>query len=228
MRTHPQRHGEPYQLSSASFGHAIFRHDHADFVAQANQGRRQRAQYVRQAAGFGEGSGLRRHHQDLHCAAAPNRCFCTLPSALRGSLSTTINRRGHLKEAKFFAADGLRERPYHKTTTRNHIGHGDFAAHAIGLGRHRRFGDLRLFHEELFDLARIDVEAARDNQVAAAAAQGVVAVGRSLRDVAGLEPAIDERGARGIVTPPVSGEHVRTFQIQLAGFAVGHFLAVFD
>ena len=29
------------------------------------------------------------------------RCFCTLPSAVRGSLSTSTNRRGSLNEASF-------------------------------------------------------------------------------------------------------------------------------
>ena len=88
-------------FGAVRFRHAVFGEDHADFVAQANQRRRQRPQYVRQAACFGEGSGFGGHHQDLHCAAAPSRCFCTLPSALRGSFSTTMKRRGHLKDAKF-------------------------------------------------------------------------------------------------------------------------------
>src|SRR5579872_1141103 len=115
------------------------------------------------------------------------------------------------KGGKFFAAnrfERVRITSASQVGAGNDVGYRDFAAYAIGLGCDGRFGHLGLFHEKLFDLARIDVEDTRDNQIATASAQGVVTVGRALRDVTGFEPASDERGASGIVTPPVSGEHV--------------------
>ena len=105
-----------------------------------------------------------------------SRCFCTLPSALRGSLSTRMNERGTLNDASFSRQRASKIARIDAARC-DHIGHGDFAAHAIGRGCHRGFRDAVLLLEELLDLARIDVEAAGDDQVALAAAQGVIAVG---------------------------------------------------
>ena len=46
---------------------------------------------------FANGAASGSHHQD----AGHKRCFCTFPSALRGSFSTASKRRGILKEASF-------------------------------------------------------------------------------------------------------------------------------
>src|SRR5580704_16016603 len=54
------------------------------------------------------------------------------------------------------------------------IGYGNFAARAVGLAGYGGFGDSRLLFQKLLDLARINVEAARDNYVALAALQRVV------------------------------------------------------
>ena len=52
--------------------------------------------------------------------------------------------------------------------------------------------------QKLFDLARVDVEAAGDDEVALAAAKRVISIRRDRSEIAGAEPAIVERRARGI------------------------------
>ena len=147
------------------------------------------------------------------------RCFCTLPSALRGSLSTRMNERGTLNDASFSRQMASRS-PGSIAARCDYISHGNFAAHSIGRGSHRGFGHAVLLLEELLDLSRIDVEAAGDNQVALASAQGVIAVGRARGDVAGAEIAVDESRARSFVAPPIARENVGTFQMHFADFAV--------
>ena len=46
-------------------------------------------------------------------------------------------------------------------TARNDIGCRNLASHPVGLAYDGRLCDFRLFHQELFNLARIDVEPAR-------------------------------------------------------------------
>src|SRR5665213_1359020 len=70
------------------------------------------------------------------------------------------------------------------------IGDWNLAAEIV---RHADHGSLQhagILYQRLFDLARIDVEAAGDDQVAAASAQGVVAVGRPDCQIAGAKPSI--------------------------------------
>src|ERR1043165_1401736 len=95
----------------------------------------------------------------------------------------------------------------------------ELAADRVGHADDRGLVDLRLLEEELLDLARIDVEAARDDEVALPPAQGDVAVVRALREVAGAEPAVDERGRRRLRLAPVRGEERRALDEELAAIA---------
>src|SRR5207302_5099748 len=52
-----------------------------------------------------------------------------------------------------------------------------FAAHFVRFADDRGLGHTRLFEKELFDFARVDVEAAGDDQIGLAAEEGVVAAG---------------------------------------------------
>ena len=54
-----------------------------------------------------------------------------------------------------------------------------FSTQRVGFAHNSGFGDFRLFHQEFFNLARIDVKAAGDDQIALASAQRDVAVGRA-------------------------------------------------
>ncbi len=75
----------------------------------------------------------------------------------------------HFERCQLLAADGFQvgriDRARH-----HHVGHGNFATHAIGRRCNRGFGNALLFLQELFDLPGIDVEAAGDDQVALTAA----------------------------------------------------------
>src|SRR5436305_14152019 len=75
-------------------------------------------------------------------------------------------------------------------------GDRQLAAHRVGHADDRGLADLWLLEQELLDLARIDVVAAGDDQVALSPAQRDVAVLGALREVAGLKPAVEERGRR--------------------------------
>src|SRR5207248_10413095 len=74
-------------------------------------------------------------------------------------------------------------------------------------------------------LARVDVEAARDDEVRAAAAQRVVAVVASLAEVAGAEPAVDEGSLRCVGSVPVAGAYRGAAHPQLTDRVVRHVAA---
>src|SRR5271168_1335156 len=77
------------------------------------------------------------------------------------------------------------------------------------------FRHLILFQKKILNLARIDVEPARDNEIALSAQQSVITVGRTLRDVSRLEPAILKGSLRGLLAPPVTGKDIRPAQLYL-------------
>jgi hypothetical protein len=70
--------------------------------------------------------------------------------------------------------------------------------------------------EDVLDLGRVDVLAARDDHVLRPADDPVVALVVARRDVAGEEPAVGEGGGRRLRVPPVAGEDVRPLDEQLA------------
>src|SRR5579871_13035 len=100
------------------------------------------------------------------------------------------------------------------------VGDRHFAAHTILLRSNRGFQHALLLLEKFLDLARVDVEASRDDQIALAPAQGVVTVRRSHGEVARTEISVDEGGARGFVAAPVAGKNVRALEIHFAALAV--------
>ena len=145
-----------------------------------------------------------------------SRCFCTLPSAVRGRESTRTMPRGILKLAscvrRCASSARLVERRFGDEVRDGHL-----AAHAVRHADDRRLAHAGLLEQQFLDLARIDVESAGDDQVAAPAFERDVAVGGALADVAGAEPAVHGTGRRGRVESgcgrvrpaPVAGADVR-------------------
>src|ERR1043166_2113372 len=86
---------------------------------------------------------------------------------------------------------------------------GYFPPHRIGEPDHGCFAHLRVLEQQLFDLPRIDVESAGDDEIALPPAQRVVAVLRTDSDVAGLEPAVVKRRDGGVGPTPVLLEEHR-------------------
>ena len=76
---------------------------------------------------------------------------------------------------------------------------------------HRGLGHGRVFGDHVLDLARVDVEAADQHQLPAAVDQEQVAVVVGVGDVAGGQPAIAVRAARGRrASSPRTGSSPRT------------------
>ena len=88
------------------------------------------------------------------------------------------------------------------------VGHRHLAAPRVEDADHRGLAHARLFEQHFFDLARIDVEAAGDDQLGGAPAQREAAGGVQLAHVAGPEPAFGERVRRRLRVAPVAGETV--------------------
>ena len=97
------------------------------------------------------------------------------------------------------------------------IGHGDFAAARVGDAGDGCLFDAGLFGQELFDFAGVDVEATRDNEIAATALEGVISIGGADGDIAGLEPA---SGSEQMGFTPVAGEEVGAAKEEFADLAV--------
>ena len=88
------------------------------------------------------------------------------------------------------------------------------------------FGHLGLLHEKLLDFTRIDVEAAGDDEVTQAPAQGVVAVRRNGGQVSGVEPSVAKDGPGSFRLPPIAPEDIRALQPDLASLTLRDGLAL--
>src|SRR5262249_6322071 len=117
----------------------------------------------------------------------------------RRELRATCRRE--LARVERFVRDDVRDR--------------NFAAHFVRRADDRRFVDANVLQEELLDLARIDVEAPADDQITAASAERVIAIGRPRRDVAGAKPAATERVRSRLGAPPIRREQVRRLDLDL-------------
>ena len=95
----------------------------------------------------------------------------------------------------------------------------DFAPFVVGNADQRGFGDGRMGVHDAFDLSRVDVLAAADDHVLEPPDDRIAAVGVADRQIAGVEPAVDDRlgGRFGVV--PVAGGDVPAPDDQLARFA---------
>jgi hypothetical protein len=89
----------------------------------------------------------------------------------------------NLKAARNFeggqvlTADGVQSACVNRSITQDQKGYRDLASHGVSLGSDGGFGNARLFHQELLDLAWVNVEAAGDDEIAASAAERVIAFG---------------------------------------------------
>ncbi len=82
---------------------------------------------------------------------------------------------------------------------------------------HRDLGDAGVREQHVLDLARVHVEAARDDELLGSPDDAEVAVVIELADVAAAEPSVGvERVAGRVVPVPVAGEHVRSAEQDLA------------
>lgn len=77
----------------------------------------------------------------------------------------------------------------------------------ITLADNGNLGNRRMHQQHLFDLARIDVRTARDDQILRSILQGQKTIVIEHSHVAGVQPAIPQRVAGGLRIAPVAGHH---------------------
>ena len=82
----------------------------------------------------------------------------------------------------------------HGRSARDQQGGGDLAPFGIGAGHHRDVGQAGMGGEHAFDLRRVEVLPAAEDQVGAPAVHGQEALGVEFAEVAGGEPAVGEGG----------------------------------
>src|SRR5262249_20425102 len=90
------------------------------------------------------------------------------------------------------------------------------AERRVGLAGDAGVGHGRVLAQRGFDLGRVDVLAARDDEVAAPVEHGQVAAGLEPADVAGVEPAVAERGGGRFGPAQVAGHERRAAHRDLA------------
>ena len=91
------------------------------------------------------------------------------------------------------------------------------------------FADAWLFEQDFFDLARIDVETARNDQIRTTSAQCDVTLHRTFAQIARAKPdAIGlcvESLRRRIRPPPITCAYIRATHIKLTDFVISDRLA---
>src|SRR6266508_5309327 len=91
----------------------------------------------------------------------------------------------------------------------DHVGDHDLAPFAVGPPDHRGLAHLGVLQQHLLDLARIDIGAARDDQVLGAVLEREIAVGIEDADIAGVQPAAAQGLCTRIRVFPVAGhDHI--------------------
>lgn len=125
-----------------------------------------------------------------------------LPQRRSGNRFDTHEPPRHFERRQLFAADGFERGG---VEVADDVCHRYFAAHRVGHPADGGFAHTGLFEQELFDLARVDIETAGDDEVTLVAAQCVVAVGGAGGQIAGVEPSLAPRGGGGIGAAPVAG-----------------------
>src|ERR1035437_9409582 len=106
------------------------------------------------------------------------------------------------------------------------VGDGHLAANVVLHTDDRGFAHTRILEQQLFDLARIDVESAADDEITAPAAQRVVAVMRAHAEIAGAKPAVVKRRCRRVGPSPVLGEQMWRPNLDLADAVVAEYGAL--
>ena len=120
---------------------------------------------------------------------------------------------GHVVQARGVQLDGRDRLAGH------HKSHHHLAPFGIGPANHRHLADLRMGQQHLFDLARVDVGAAADDQVLGAVEQRQVAVVVQPANVAGGQPAATDGAGRGLGVAPVASHDQFAAHTDLAHFA---------
>src|SRR5215471_16625173 len=77
-------------------------------------------------------------------------------------------------ERRQLRATGLLELGRAQRIVGNDVGDGNLSSYVVGHTNDGRLANPRVLQQQLFDLARIDVEAAADDEISAAAAERVV------------------------------------------------------
>ena len=112
------------------------------------------------------------------------------------------------------------------TFARHDHGGDGLAPFVVGHADHGDHRDIGMLRQHILDLARKDVEAARDDHVLLAVEDEHVAALVLARDVAGVQPAALERFRGRVRSLPVFGHHMAGAHADLAGLAGGDFLVV--
>src|SRR5215470_3594659 len=103
------------------------------------------------------------------------------------------------------------------------VSYGQLAPPLVRRAADNGFAHAGLFKQHLFDLARVDVEAARDDQIGPAATQRDVAVCRAFGQIARAKPfpvnAGDCRLSRRVGPPPITREYIRPAYVNFADLA---------
>src|SRR5258706_2303603 len=137
-----------------------------------------------------------------------------LPQRGPGNRFDSLEGPRDFEAGQLFAA-GLLQRSGVEAGLRHDEGDGHFAADVVGHAGDGGFVDAGLFEQELFDLAGIDVEPARDDEVGLAAEERDVAIRRLGGEIAGAEPGAVEGRLRGRFVAPVAGKESRALYLKL-------------
>jgi hypothetical protein len=158
-------------------------------------------------------------------SSARSADFCTLPSAVRGTASSSSVRLGCLKRASRCVKLASRPRQIdHWPRVRHQHQHRHLAPARVGQAHHRGLGHAGPGAGDVLDLGGVDVLAAGDQHVLAAAHHRHPAIGIGTGQVAGGVPAVDEAGARRLAV--VAAHQVGRTQLDLAHCAGSHRRAV--
>ena len=127
-----------------------------------------------------------------------------LPTLVSGTAATMRTSRGVLGPGQARGGEGQQlvggDRSPHRDE-RDHL----LAQQRVRPADDRCRGNCRVQQQHVLDVARVDVEAAADDEVLAAVHHHQVAVGVDVPDVAGVQPPVHDRSSRRRLVPPVAG-----------------------
>ena len=131
-----------------------------------------------------------------------------LPDGLFGSSSTKRYSRGRLKRASVVGGEAVARRARRRSPRGDDERDDALAEPLVRLADDGDLAHAGMAREDVLDLERVDVLAARDDHVVDAAVEPEVAVLVEPPDVAGAVPAVADRLRVGVGAVPVAGERL--------------------
>jgi len=155
----------------------------------------------------------------------PKKMLLNLAQSVTRQALDHVKRTGNFERRQAFATTLLHLGGIDRRSS-DEVSHRHLASQAIWSANDRGFSHLGLLGQKVLDFTRIDVEAPRNDQIASAALQSVIAISSARGQVTRAEVLFDKGLFRGLAVSPVFTKHIRAANVKFSGLPVRNRLSI--